>query len=131
VATGTTKRRFFTRRRIVAATAAIAALVAAAWVFLPNVTLRGEVSIVEAELRSPDNLTLVVDSCNGDPSVSSLRMTDQDVQVEVRASSTPFSGGQDCQDVIDVELEEPLGDRAVVDLHSGQTVEVTRLNAPA
>lgn len=124
-----TRSRWLSARRIWIAIGAVAVLVLAAWVFvLPKVTIRGEVTIVEAELRLPSTLALVVDSCDGDPSVSSLRLTDQDVQIEVKASSTPFSGGDDCQDVVEVELQEPLGDRSVVDLHSGQPVVVTRLN---
>ena len=98
-------------------------------------TWRGEVSVVRAELRSPpglklsralarDRLALIVDSCNGDPEVSLLRETDVDVQVKVVASSTPLRGGKDCRDVVEVQLQEPLGGRVVVDKHTGQSVTV-------
>lgn len=120
------RRRFLTRGRVVAVIIAAALLVAlAVWLLLPNVTVRGEVRIVEAELRPPETLALVVESCNGDPEVTTLRLTDDDVQVAVKASSTPFSGGEDCLDVVEVDLGAPLGQRTVVDMHSGQRVEVS------
>ncbi len=116
-------------RRLWIIVAAVLVLLLATWIFvLPRITVRGEVAIVEAELRSPGTLALVVDSCGGDPRVSSLRLTDREVRVRVEASSTPFSGGGDCQDVVEVELPEPLGDRSVVDTHSGQPVVVTRID---
>lgn len=40
--------------------------------------------------------------------------------------STPFSGGNDCLDIVEVELQEPLGERSIVDLHSGQHVELSQ-----
>jgi hypothetical protein len=103
-------------------------MVFVAWLVLGGGTWRSEVSVVEAELRSPDRLDLHVDSCNGDPEVSRLRETDVDVQVKVVASSTPLRGGEDCLDVVEVQLQEPLGDRVVVDMHSGQSVSVSKVN---
>ena len=99
-----------------------------AWLFLGFgvYTLRSEVNVVGAELRYPDNLMLIVDSCHKAPGVSILRETDVDVQVKVVASSHPFfRGGDDCQDTVGVQLREPLRDRVVVDMHTGQSVSVT------
>ena len=53
-------------------------------------TWRSEVSVLKAELRSPDRLTLIVASCNKDPEMSLLRETDVDIQVKVIADSHPF-----------------------------------------
>jgi hypothetical protein len=100
-----------------------------AWLFLGGGTWRTEVSVIEADLRSANRLALIVDSCNGDPEVSVLRETDQHVQVEVVASSTPFQGGDDCLDVVEVELQEPLKDRTVIDLHSGEEVPVSKIDS--
>ena len=86
---------------------------------------RSEVSVRTAALRSPDMLSLVVDSCGGDPKAPYLRETNVDVQVKVVASSTPFHGGCDGLDVVDIRLGKPLGDREVVDKHTGQTVSVS------
>jgi hypothetical protein len=97
----------------------------AAWLLLGDGAWRSEVSVVKAELRSPDRLVLIVDSCNGDPEVSLLRETDVDVQVKVVASSTPLRGGDDCLDPVEVQLQKPLGDRVVIDMHTGQSVSVS------
>lgn len=129
VATASGTRRFLTGRRLAVAVLALGLLVLAGWLFLGGFTLRGEVSVIEAELRSTDRLALVVDSCEGDPEVSLLRETGEDVQVEVVASAAYFRGGGDCLDVVEVQLREPLGNRIVIDLHTGESVSVTRLDS--
>ena len=96
----------------------------AVWLNLGGGAWRGEVSVREVLLRYPDRLSLAVASCNGAPRVSLFRETDIDVQVKVIAFSTPFHGGNDCRDVVEVTLREPLGDRVVVDRHTGQIVSV-------
>ena len=83
----------------------------AVWLNLGGGAWRGEVSVREVLLRypdRPDRLTLGVASCNGAPRAS-FRKTDVDVQVRVIAFSTPFHGGDDCMDSVDVYLREPLG----------------------
>ncbi len=104
--------------------ALVAALVVG-WRILPGLTVRGEVSVVEAELRDDSLLVLSLDSCNGDPDVSVLEENDDQVRVEAVASSTPFGGGDDCLDVVEVRLQQPLGNRVVVDAHSGDEVSVS------
>ena len=88
-------------------------------------TWRSGVSVAEAEFYSPNRLRLSVASCQKHPEVSMLRETDVDVQVKVVADSHPFlQGGLDCQDPVEVTLREPLGDRVVIDRHTGQVVSV-------
>ena len=88
-------------------------------------TWRSAVSVTGAELYSPNRLVFNVDSCNKHPEVSVLRETDVDVQVEVVVDSHPFLLGRlDCQDAVEVKLQEPLGDRVVVDKHTGRSVSV-------
>ena len=88
-------------------------------------TWRSGVSVVDAESLSPNRLTLIVNTCQKHPEVSMLRETDVDVQVKVVADSHPFlQGGLDCQDAVEVKLQKPLGDRVVVDRHTGQVVSV-------
>ena len=91
---------------------------------------RGAVTVSGASYGySPENpygLGLGVSVCLGDPEVSLLRETDHEVEVKVIAFTTPFHGGMDCGDGIAVRLQEPLGDRIVVDGHTGQRVRVTR-----
>ena len=96
------------------------------WYHLGGGAWRGGVSVMGARLDAPDRLALAVASCNGNPSVSSLKETGVDVQVRVIAFSTPFHGGGDCQDSVTAYLGEPLGDRVVVDKHTGQRVSLVR-----
>ena len=113
---------------ITAATVAIGLTAFAIWPLLGCglFTSRGEVPVRGAELRSPDKLTLIVASCNKNPAVSLLRETDVDVQVRVVADTELFpQSGDDCQDIVEVQLQEPLGDRALIDKHTGQRVSVT------
>ena len=96
------------------------------WYHLGGGAWRGGVSVMGARLDAPDRLALAVASCNGNPSVSSLKETDVDVHVRVIAFSTPLHGGDDCEDSVTAYLGEPLGDRVVVDKHTGQRVSVVR-----
>ena len=94
------------------------------WHHLGGGAWRSEVRVDKAWLLAPERLELIVSSCNGAPRVS-LKETDVDVQVTVQSFSTPLRGGDDCQDHVNVYLREPLGDRAVVDKHTGRVVKVT------
>ena len=87
---------------------------------------RGEVDVMEAIMQSPERLELVVASCNENPEVSLLRETEDDVQVRVIADYDFFAqSGDDCQDIVEVQLQDPLGDRVVIDEHTGRLVSVT------
>lgn len=93
-----------------------------AWYHLGGGAWRSTVSVVDAELRSPDGLVLIIASCNGGPGVI-LTETDIDVQVKAVAYSTPLRGGADCLDQVGPRrLQKPLGDRVVVDMHTGRIV---------
>ena len=83
-----------------------------------------EVTVKEALLLPRDRLVLVVDICQGAPRAV-FSETDDDVQVVVTAFSTPWIGGNDCGDYVQISLREPLGDRIVVDKPTGQPVSVT------
>ena len=83
----------------------------AVWLNLGGGAWRSEVRVMEAVLLAPQRLDLGVASCNGAPRVS-LRETDVDVQVKVIAFSTPFHGGNDCRDVVEVTLRGHSGSRA-------------------
>lgn len=103
------------------------------WMLFVGVTWRGPVRVVAAESRQPDRLMLIVNSCQANPELSLLRESGQEVEVEVIATKTfrLRGGGNDCQDLVEVQLQEPLGDRIVVDLHSGKAVSVTKIEAPS
>ncbi len=95
------------------------------WNTLGGGVWRSDVSIAEAWLQSPTELILIVNSCGGHPSVSSLEQSDLDVRLQVVASSTPFRGGCTGFDHIAVRLRDPLGDRVLIDNQTGQVVVVT------
>lgn len=88
-------------------------------------TVRGPVEIWEASTADGTGLQLVVASCNGEPEVTALEQTDTEVRIEV-TSTTPAPGwpGEDCLDGLELTLDAPLGDRALVDLSTGDTVGV-------
>ena len=90
-------------------------------------------SVEEAQLVEPDMLRLKVYSCEGRPGFSELRETEVDVQVKLYVlfhfnTSLRMLGGPPaaCEAHVEIPLREPLGDRVVIDLHTGQTVSVTR-----
>ena len=88
---------------------------------------RQEVSVREAWLESPDRLVFTADTCNENPEVSLLRETDAEVQVLMSADSFPFRQSYpDCVEAITVQLQAPLGERPVIDAHTGRVVDVDR-----
>ncbi len=90
-------------------------------------TGRGEVRVMHANWHSSQRLDLIVASCNRNPVVSLLRETDVDVQVKVKADSDFRWSGGDCADIVEVRLQEPLGDRAIIDKHTGKSVSIIGL----
>lgn len=88
-------------------------------------TVRGPVEIWEAYAADGPGLQLTIGSCNGDPEVTVLEQTDTEVRIEV-TSTTPAPGwpGEDCLDGLELTLDAPLGDRTLVDLSTGDTVQV-------
>lgn len=89
-------------------------------------TVRGPVEIWEAYTTGGTGLQLTVGSCNGEPEVTVLEQTDSEVRVEI-TSTTPAPGwpGEDCLDGLELTLDAPLGDRALVDVTTGDIVAVT------
>ena len=114
---------------IVAAVVVIGLMAFAVWLLLGFgvYTMRGEVSVFGGAFLYPDRLVFGTGGpCQGDQEVVLLRETDVDVQVKVVASSRPFfQGGPDCGGgIVEIQLSEPLGDRVVVDMHTGKIVSV-------
>jgi hypothetical protein len=90
---------------------------------------RGPVSLAdwEAAVVAEDTLELMIPSCFGEPELASLEYDDDAVRVEV--ITTVVDEGPACADVLRVELAEPLGDRQVVDVTSGEAMRITRPTA--
>ncbi len=123
-----TTNRSNRRGRLYIAVAAIGLLVFMVWLFFfigydgGYTWGRNEISVLSARLNAPDRLVLNVNSCNRNPEVSLLRETDVDVQIKVVADAPPPYGGPECDDIVEIQLEEPLGNRDVIDKHTGEVV---------
>ncbi len=123
------------RQRIVGAVVVIGLLVFASLFLLGGCTSRNEASVaqrearvVEAGLYSPQRLELTVaDSCHRNPVVSLLRETDDEVQVKVKVDSDFRQSEDDCIEGVEVHLQDPLGDRAIVDKLTGKSVSIIGL----
>jgi hypothetical protein len=89
-------------------------------------TRRGPVSLEHAELFlvQPDELSLDVPSCHGDPELARLVEDADAIHLEVVTTQVVRGPADDCLDGLAVVLEAPLGDRAVIDLVSGATLTV-------
>lgn len=106
----------------------IVVVLALAVVVLPGCTLGSRriavtVGQQEAVLTAPDMVELSVPSCNGNPAITVLEQEPDQVRVEV-ATTVPgrFAGSDDCLDLVQVELDEPLGERPLVDLTTGDPI---------
>ncbi len=86
-------------------------------------TNRGPTELAEARLSAPAILEVGVMSCNGDPEITEL--TEEAHRVGVEVTSTVTDPGDSCMDLVEVVLQDPLGERDLVDVTSGRTLEVT------
>ena len=82
-----------------------------------------QVGVVEARLVAPKRLELLVDTCH--PPQVSLWESDVELRVEAMSASPSSQDGVACQFSVEIDLLKPLGERAVVDEHTGQAVNVT------
>ena len=82
-----------------------------------------EVGVVEARLVAPKRLELLVATCH--PPQVSLWERDVGLQVKAMSVSPSSQGGVDCRVSVEFDLRKPLGDRAIVDQHTGQVVNIT------
>ena len=90
-------------------------------------SVRQPVPFTSVHLVDDRTLQVSVPSCNGDPEVTALEESDAQVRLEVTSTvATPGWPSQDCLDGIEVTLEAPLGDRTLVDITTGDVVDVVR-----
>ncbi len=94
---------------------------------------RQEANVEYAWLESPDTLVVSAGTCGMNPEVSFLEETDVDVQIMMTVDfHPPRLSYPECLTAKIVQLEAPLGDRIVVDKHTGSVVSVTPVaGAPA
>ena len=83
---------------------------------------RGPVEIRGAIQVDPQTLSLDLPSCHGDPEITVQDETDTEIRIEV--VSTVHTNGDACADVIEATLEQPLGDREVIDSTSGDSLQI-------
>ena len=101
------------------------------WYHVGGSAWRSWKSVEEAQLIAPDRLSLKVNSCEGGPQFSELAETEVDIRVKLYVHFNAFGirlGGPPaaCVKHVEVRLSEPLGNRVVVDMHTGQAVSVTK-----
>jgi hypothetical protein len=117
---------------IVTSRAAVAAaglaLLAACGVDTP--TERGPVSLAGGQVRqiAPQELDVDVPSCHGDPELDGLVEDDGEVRIRIVTTMVISGDAQACLDEVQVTLQEPLGDRDVIDAESGETLRVVELH---
>lgn len=80
---------------------------------------RALVPVTRVEVRDESTIDLVLDSCVPDPQVTDLAESDTEIAVAVSAGvAAP------CDSRVRVKLDEPLGERAVVDARRGGSLIV-------
>ncbi len=127
------KRRPYTQSVIILTVLIVFVLVLSAfafsgnWSMLRGFTVGSGVKILSAHERPANVLVVSVASCNSDPRLHSIREGDSNVRIKVVSNSWPFREGQDdCADGVVVQLNQPLGERELIDGHNGREVDVRR-----
>jgi hypothetical protein len=81
-----------------------------------------ETGVFAAQLVDERTLELSLGACNAEKNEATV--TEDESSVTVRVVSTNPSEGEDCADGMTVELDEPLGNRELIDATTGAHVEV-------
>ena len=106
---------------VAAGAAAITATLVARSLFLED---RRTAEILEARLEGPSTLVLTVSACNAGS--NEVDLVERRSEVVLTVTTDDPVGGDDCADGVTVALEDPLGDRRIVDGGTGEAVELTR-----
>ncbi len=83
---------------------------------------RGEIAVSLWDETSPESTSLLLDvpACDSSPE---LQVVETEVEVIVTVTADKNSGcSTSCADSVTVELQEPLGDRKVIDSSTGKEV---------
>jgi hypothetical protein len=125
-APSTREKRWATVAVALAAAAIVLGVAVAVWfLHLGGPWPFGEAPIHSVEVYPDGSLILIVGSCNGDPEIEHLEETGTEVRVAVSATEY-YGGGGDCLDTLEAQLEDPLGERVIVDLVTDQPVTDVR-----
>ena len=114
------------------AVAVAAALVLLAACDVGTRTERGPVSLAGGQVRQigPQELAIDVPSCHGDPELDGL-VEDDEIRIRIVTTMVISGDALACLDEAQVTLQEPLGDRDVIDAESGETLRVVELHLDA
>jgi hypothetical protein len=84
-----------------------------------------EAALLDARLRSDDRVVdIVAAACN--PHHTDVTVDEAPGEVQVLVTVTDPSENEDCATGVAIELDDPLGDRAVVDALTQRRVAVSR-----
>ena len=87
---------------------------------------RQKANVENARLMSPDTLVVNAGTCYMNPEGSFLEETDINVQIMMEIDfHPPRLSYPECLTEVIVQLDSPLGDRVLVDQHTGSVVSVT------
>lgn len=87
-------------------------------------TERVPVEVLYASANSDDVLRVSVNTCQGSPELTSVTETAAAVEVAVASDKQSSGLRPACADHVNVELDEPLGDRDLIDASTGRPVEI-------
>ena len=112
------------------AVAVAAALVLSAACGVDTPTERGPVSLAGGQVRQvgPQHLAVDVPSRHGDPELDGLVEADDEVRVRIVTTMVVSGDAPACLDEVRFTLQDPLGDRDVIDAESHETLRVVELH---
>ena len=90
---------------------------------------RGGVEILDGHvyLEGRDVIRFAVNSCERGAAVSHIEETAKEVKIKVTHQVPRFSGVE-CAEIMTCLLKAPLGSRTLIDLHTGNTIYVQRMD---
>lgn len=93
-------------------------------------TERGPVSLADGQVGQvgPQELAVSVSSCNGDLELAGLVEADRKARTRIVTTMGISGDALACLDEAHVTLRHPLGNRAVIDAESGETLRVVELH---
>lgn len=84
---------------------------------------RTEARLTDYSVRGPSTLVVSVDGCRLNPSVEDLQQTESEVRLLVLRDQPSGFGVSSCADIVTVEMDEPLGERPLINARSGVEVQ--------
>jgi hypothetical protein len=83
---------------------------------------RTEARLLDYRMLDPFTAGITVDGCHTDPVLKDVEETATEVRIAVRRDPLSGFGQSNCLSFVEVVLNEPLGDRALVNAYTGEAV---------